>query len=70
MDKKKAETLNQAIVDKLDRILKNTDNVDGLYIIIEGNRGEAPQITYKVKEFITPSEDNDGGNNDEQDSND
>ena len=65
MDKKKAETLNQAIVNKLDRILKNTDNVDGLYIIIEGNRGEAPQITYKVKEFITPSEDNDGGNNDE-----
>lgn len=70
MDKKKAETLNQAIVNKLDRILKNTDNVDGLYIIIEGNRGEVPQITYKVKEFITPPEDNDGGNNDEQDSND
>ncbi len=53
----KAENLNQAIVNKLDSILKNTDCVDGLYITIEGNRGEVPAITYKIRELIIPEED-------------
>jgi hypothetical protein len=54
---KKAENLNQAIVNKLDSILKNTDCVDGIYITIEGNRGEVPTITYKIRELIIPEED-------------
>lgn len=52
----KAEDLNQAIVNKLDSILANTDCVDGIYITIEGNRGEVPTITYKIKELIVPEE--------------
>lgn len=58
----KAETLNDAIVDKVKRVLDNTDYIDSLYITIEGNRGEVPTIKYTVREFITPKEDteNDG----------
>ena len=52
----KAETLNQAIVNKVDSILKNTDHIDSIYITIEGNRGEVPTITYKIKELIFPED--------------
>ena len=57
----KAENLNQAIVNKVNSILANTDHVDGIYITIEGNRGEIPTITYKIRELIVPDdyEDND-----------
>lgn len=55
----KAEDLNQAIVNKVESILKNTDFIDTVRIVIEGNRGEVPSITYCIKEFVTPGEDND-----------
>ena len=52
----KAETLNQAIVNKVDSVLKNTDCIDSIYIIIEGNKGEVPTITYKIRELIVPED--------------
>lgn len=52
----KAENLNQTIINKLNSILANTDCVDGIYITIEANRGEAPTITYRIKELIIPDD--------------
>lgn len=52
----KAENLNQAIVNKVDSILANADYLDSIYITIEGNRGEVPTITYKIRELIVPEE--------------
>lgn len=53
---KKAETLNQAIVNKVDSVLNNADCIDSIYITIEGNRGEVPTITYKIRELIVPDD--------------
>ena len=55
----KAEDLNKAIVNKVESILENTDFIDTVRIVIEGNRGEVPSITYCIKEFITPEEGDD-----------
>ena len=52
----KAENLNQAIVNKVDSILSNADCIDSVYITIEGNRGEIPTITYKIRELIVPED--------------
>lgn len=52
----KAENLNQAIVNKVDSVLSNTDCIDSIYITIEGNRGEVPTITYKIRELIVPDD--------------
>ena len=52
---KKADNLNDAIVSKIDKILKSTDNIVDLYITIEGSREETPSITYKITEFICPA---------------
>ena len=52
----KAENLNQAIVNKVDSILTNADCIDSMYITIEGNRGEVPTITYKIRELIVPED--------------
>ena len=52
----KADNLNDAIVEKIQSILDNTDYIDSMYITIEGNRGEVPTIRYNIKEFITPKE--------------
>ena len=52
----KAETLNQAIVNKVDSVLNNAEHIDSIYITIEGNRGEVPTITYKIRELIVPDE--------------
>ena len=52
----KAETLNQAIVNKVNSVLKNTDCIDSICIIIEGNKGEVPTITYKIRELIVPED--------------
>ncbi len=52
----KAKTLNQAIVNKVDSVLNNTDFIDSVFIMIEGNRGEVPTITYKIKELIVPDD--------------
>lgn len=53
-DTEKAKTLNEAIVNKLDSVLKNTEFIDGFYITIQGERGVIPSITYKITELITP----------------
>ena len=52
----KAETLNQAIVNKVDSVLNNAEHIDSVYITIEGNRGEVPTITYKIRELIVPDD--------------
>ena len=52
----KVENLNQAIVKKVESVLANTDCIDAIYITIEGNRGEVPTITYKIRELIVPEE--------------
>ena len=52
----KAEILNQAIVNKVDSVLNNAKHLDSVYIIIEGNRGEVPTITYKIRELIVPDD--------------
>ena len=52
----KAENLNQAIVNKVESVLNNTRLVDSIYITIEGNRGEIPTITYKIRELIAPDD--------------
>lgn len=51
----KAKTLNEAIVNKLDSVLKNTESIDSIYITIQGERGVIPTITYKITELITPN---------------
>ena len=53
----KAKTLNEAIVNKLDSVLRNTEFIDSLYITIQGERGVIPTITYKITELITPNDD-------------
>lgn len=53
---KKAENLNQAIVNKVDSVIANTDFIDSVFITIEGNRGEVPTITYKINELIVPDD--------------
>ena len=52
----KAENLNQAIVNKVDSVLNNAEHLDSVYITIEGNRGEVPTITYKIRELIAPDD--------------
>ena len=52
----KAENLNQAIVKKVDSVLNNAEHLDSVYITIEGNRGEVPAITYKIRELIVPDD--------------
>lgn len=54
-DTNKAKALNEAIVNKLDSVLRNTEFIDGMYITIQGERGVMPTITYKITEFITPN---------------
>lgn len=56
MTKKEAKTLNEAIVNKLDSVFKNTEFIDSFYITIQGERGVIPTITYKFTELITPKE--------------
>lgn len=56
MTKKEAQTLNEAIVNKLDSVLKNTEFIDSFYITIQGERGVIPTITYKITELIVPKE--------------
>lgn len=59
----KADNLNDAIVEKIQSILDNTDYIDSMYITIEGNRGEVPTIRYTIKEFVVPKEaDNEADN--------
>lgn len=48
-----AEKLNAAITHKVDKILKNTDHIESVRIVIEGNREEYPSIYYGIKEYIS-----------------
>ena len=48
-----AEKLNNAIVRKVDKVLKNTDHIESIRIVIEGSREEYPSIYYGIKEYIT-----------------
>lgn len=48
----KARALNKAIVNKVDKILDNTDHICEIKITIRGHSGEAPEITYEISELI------------------
>ena len=56
MANKEAYNANDAIVEKVQSILKNTDLIDSMTIMIEGSRGEIPTIRYNIKELIIPKE--------------
>lgn len=56
MDNKEAYNTIDAIVEKVQSILKNTDIIDSMTIVIEVNRGEVPAIRYNIKEFIVSKE--------------
>ena len=43
---------NKAIVDKVERILVNTDCPTDIKITIQAKVGEAPYISYQIEEFI------------------
>jgi len=45
---------NKAIVNKIEKILNNTDYVDSARIVIDDARDEVVTIQYSIKEFITP----------------
>ena len=49
----KARFLDEAIVEKVQKILNNTDHIDCFHIEITGIRGEAPTINYSITEFIS-----------------
>lgn len=48
--------LNEAIVDKVKKVLDNMESPQSLYIRIETNVGEVPTINYRVTENIIPKE--------------
>lgn len=50
-------TRDEAIVKKVESILKNTSFVDSASIIISIARGEVTEIRYNIKEFITSEDD-------------
>ena len=56
MANKEAYNANDAIVNKVQSILNNTNFIDSMTIVIEGNRGEVPTIGYNIKEFVVPKE--------------
>lgn len=47
---------DEAIVKKVESILKNASFVDCASIIISIARGEVTEIRYNIKEFITPED--------------
>lgn len=49
---KNSDQLNRAIVDKVEKILSNTDYIDTLDINIHGRRGDVASVTYNIKELI------------------
>ena len=48
--------LNDAITEKVKKILDNMDSTTELYIRIEANVGEVPLINYRITESIIPKE--------------
>lgn len=52
----KAEELNKAIVDKVEKVLANTDCPTDVKIMIEAKVGTAPLINYQIEEFIVVEE--------------
>ena len=50
---------DEAIVKKVESILKNASFVDCASIIISIARGEVTEIRYNIKEFITPEDEED-----------
>ena len=54
MANKKVYNLSDAIVDKVQSILNNTDCIENMCIMIDGSVGETPTIRYNIKELIVP----------------
>lgn len=52
--KDNARRFNQDIVNKLQKVLDNTDRIDSIDIRIYGCRDTATMIDYKISEFIMP----------------
>jgi hypothetical protein len=53
--KENARKFNQVIVDKLQKVLDNTDRIDSIDIRITGSRVEATTIDYRITELIMPA---------------
>lgn len=53
--KLEGERLNDAIVEKVRKILDNAERLQEVHIEIDGKIGELPLIEYRVKELIEPS---------------
>ena len=49
------ERLNDAIVEKVRKVLDNAERIQEVHIKIDGKIGELPLIEYRVKELIEPS---------------
>ena len=52
MDSGKADRLNKAIVNKIERVLANTEHITALNIFITCEAGVIPQIRYNITEDI------------------
>ena len=48
---------NEAIIEKVKKILDSADFIDSAEIFISIARGEVTTIKYNIKEFITPEDD-------------
>ena len=53
--KDNARRFNQDIINKLQKVLDNTDRIDSIDIRIYGDRETATMIDYKISEFIIPT---------------
>ena len=53
--KENARKSNQVIVNKLQKVLDNTDRIDSIDIRIYGSRVNATMIDYRITEFIMPA---------------
>lgn len=48
------ESMNKAIVDKVESVLSNADYIQSINISIKGEVGEVPIIDYRITECIVP----------------
>lgn len=58
------DRLNEAIVNKVEKILNSADCIQSVHIEIDGAIGEMPMIKYNICEKIIPNEDLERDNDD------
>ena len=49
------ESMDKAIVDKVESVLKNAKLIQSVHIEIDGEVGSAPLIEYRITECIAPN---------------